>query len=72
MGDLAIGTIVRRDCEGTIGHDSIGEIYQVSPTCYWVKIIEGRNRMEGWRTDAWAKSWCEPIVSADQAPAWEV
>lgn len=70
MDGLEIGTIVRRVCPDTIGHDSIGEIYEISDTCYWVKIIEGRNRMQGWSTDAWAKQWCQPCGFAK--PAWEV
>jgi hypothetical protein len=69
MGDLAIGTIVRRNCKNTIGHNSIGRIYQVSDTCYWVEIIVGKNRMEGWSTDAWSKNWCVPEALT---PSWEV
>lgn len=71
MVTLSVGDFVRRVCPGTIGHNSIGYIYEVSDTCYWVKITEGAGRMEGWDTDAWSKSWCVP-TTPQRKPAWEV
>jgi hypothetical protein len=73
MEGLAVGTVVRRNCPGIIGHNSIGTITSVSDssTCYWVKIIEGRGQMKGWATDAWSVDWCEP-VDFNIKPSWEI
>jgi hypothetical protein len=72
MGDLAVGTVVRRDSDNCIGDGSIGVITAigVDSQCYWVSIIEGKNRMEGWETDAWFKGWCVPVEP--DKPSWEV
>lgn len=73
MDDLTVGTVVRRDSDGALGDGSVGIITSVSikHNCYWVDIIEGKNRMEGWATDAWAKNWCTPI-NYNVKPQWEV
>ena len=72
MDGLQVGDIVQRVCEGTIGDGSIGEIYQISDTCYWIKILEGRGKMRGWNIDAWAKNWCVPIDLVERESDWEV
>jgi hypothetical protein len=66
---LTIGSLVIRNCPGNIGHGSVGEIKAETTRFYWVKIIEGYNRMEGWSEDAWSKNWCIPY---NREPDWEV
>jgi len=70
---LPIGTTVRRVSNGCIGDGSIGIItsYGIDSKCYWVEIIHGMNKMEGWKTDAWCMDWCEPIAYTHTAD-WEV
>lgn len=69
--ELELGTMVRRKKEAGFGSGTIGEIveYSKSGKCYWVKILEGKNGMEGWRHDAWSKNWTTPIK---QPHTWEV
>jgi hypothetical protein len=66
------GDLVIRNCPGTLGHGSIGKIESETFDCYWVTIIEGKNRMEGWDKDAWSKAWCIPYITYNKEPDWEV
>jgi len=78
MSEIVAGTLVRRNCPGILGHDSTGIVLRMSDvgTAYWVRIIEGRNRMEGWTEDAWAVDWCEPVdlsyIQRYPTPTWEL
>lgn len=69
------GTIVRRNCEGILGHDSVGKILRLSDarTCFLVEILEGKNGMENYLQDHWAIEWCIEIYDFEEdTPTWEV
>ena len=65
-----IGDWVERHCPGEMGHKSIGQVLEDCGQTYWVRIIEGRNRMQGWDRDAWSKAWCIPYLTRE--PDWEI
>lgn len=67
---LSIGDIVERKCPDTLGNGSIGEIIGIQNVVYIVRILEGKNGMQGWIGDAWHKDWCIPAPLGE--PDWEV
>ena len=66
-----IGEWVIRNCPSIIGDGSIGEVLKDNGGTYWVRIIVGKNKMQGWNNDAWAKVWCVPYLDTTK-PDWEV